>query len=599
MIARPAQSAQDTEGLLRAAPGHTNGVPSLVLGPLLRYVDDTRATVWVQSDAACEVVVLTRTAGPQREGRARTFCVAGRHYAIVVVEDLAPGTSYPYEVQFGGERIWPPRVSEYPGSSIRTLGEGERRRVVWGSCRSAAPYDRSPEADRRDQRQHVDALREYAVRMAAQPADEWPDLAVFLGDQIYAEKGAPETRRWIRSRRDTDRPPGDAAWHFEEFAEVYRETWDEPDVRWLLSTVPSVMIFDDHEIFDDWNISAAWVREMRATEWWPELVSSALAAYWIYQQLGNLRPEQLAEDEVLRALHDADDGLALLKEHAGRWDRGATGTQGARWSLRRDLGSTRLVLLDSRNGRVLDEQHRSMLDDAEFAWLEDEVAGDFDHLLVGTSVPWLLPHGMAELDAWCEALCRGSWGALGARAGEVIRRAADSERWPAFQSSFLRLGALLHEVATGERGTAPASVLVLSGDVHHGYAAEVDWPDDEVTVPVWQLVCSPFRYVLDSRIERVFRAVGTAPGTWLARRLARLAGVPASTFSWNVVDGPWFANQIATLDLDEGRAVLRHECVAGDRPATIHLETVDERELTLQPRDRSPWDHPVAGETAD
>ena len=28
------------------------------------------------------------------------------------------------------------------------------------------------------------------------------------------------------------------------------------------------MIFDDHDVIDDWNTSAAWLAEMRATPWW-------------------------------------------------------------------------------------------------------------------------------------------------------------------------------------------------------------------------------------------------------------------------------------------------------------------------------------------
>ncbi len=39
-------------------------------------------------------------------------------------------------------------------------------------------------------------------------------------------------------------------------------------MRWLLSTVPSCMIFDDHDVIDDWNTSAAWLADMRATDWW-------------------------------------------------------------------------------------------------------------------------------------------------------------------------------------------------------------------------------------------------------------------------------------------------------------------------------------------
>ena len=36
-------------------------------------------------------------------------------------------------------------------------------------------------------------------------------------------------------------------------------------MRWLLSTVPTAMIFDDHDVIDDWNTSRDWVAKMRAT----------------------------------------------------------------------------------------------------------------------------------------------------------------------------------------------------------------------------------------------------------------------------------------------------------------------------------------------
>ena len=35
-----------------------------------------------------------------------------------------------------------------------------------------------------------------------------------------------------------------------------------------MSCVPTAMIFDDHDVRDDWNTSAAWRDEMRATTWW-------------------------------------------------------------------------------------------------------------------------------------------------------------------------------------------------------------------------------------------------------------------------------------------------------------------------------------------
>ncbi len=54
----------------------------LVLGPLLRYVSETEATVWVETSEACEVEILGR--------REPTFRVEDHHYALVRLEGLEP-----------------------------------------------------------------------------------------------------------------------------------------------------------------------------------------------------------------------------------------------------------------------------------------------------------------------------------------------------------------------------------------------------------------------------------------------------------------------------------------------------------------------------
>ena len=69
----------------------------LILGPMLRYVDETSATVWVETDGPCEVDVLGRTE--------RTFCAEGHHYAIVPITGLEPGETYPYEVALAGRGL--------------------------------------------------------------------------------------------------------------------------------------------------------------------------------------------------------------------------------------------------------------------------------------------------------------------------------------------------------------------------------------------------------------------------------------------------------------------------------------------------------------
>ena len=67
-----------------ADPGE--GDPLLVLGPLLRYVGETAATIWVETDRACAVGMLGH--------EVRTFEVAGHHYGLVVIEGLRPGAEY-------------------------------------------------------------------------------------------------------------------------------------------------------------------------------------------------------------------------------------------------------------------------------------------------------------------------------------------------------------------------------------------------------------------------------------------------------------------------------------------------------------------------
>ena len=106
----------------------------------------------------------------------------------------------------------------------------------------------------------------------------------------------------------------------------------------------------------------------------------------------------------------------------------------------------------------------------EWEWLEEHVTGDFDHLLIGTSLPFLLTHGLQSLEAWNEAVCNGAWGKTAARVGEQIRQAVDLEHWAAFGSSLDRIHR--HGRArSGPAERAPASIVALSGDVHHAYLA--------------------------------------------------------------------------------------------------------------------------------
>jgi hypothetical protein len=526
-------------------------VARLVCGPLLRHVGATDATVWVETDAPCEVDVLGR--------RVRTFHVEGHHYAIVVVEGLEPGSVQAYEVALDGRRAWPEAGGEFPPSQIRTVRPETETKVVFGSCRVSGPheppYTLSREEDERGR--GVDALRAYALRMLGEDPEAWPQLLLLIGDQVYADEVSPETLAFIRSRRDTREPPGEEVANFEEYTRLYREAWQEATVRWLLSTVASAMLFDDHDVHDDWNISGFWVERMRAKPWWEERIVGAFMSYWLYQHLGNLSPRELEESELLARLRDADDGGPLLREYALRADREA---RASRWSFTRDLGNTRLLAIDCRAGRLLENGNRSMVSEEEWRWIDERSSGEFDHLLLAMSDPFLLSRGAHHLQAWNEAVCDGAWGKTLARVGERLREGADLDHWASFQDSFERLADLIRAVGAGEKGDAPASIVALSGDVHHAYLSQVGFRRDAgVKSSVYQVVCSPLRNPLDRTERRLLRLAGSRIGEIVGRGLAAAARVKTPTLKWRLVRGPSFDNQIGTLQLNGRRALVRVE----------------------------------------
>jgi PhoD-like phosphatase len=546
-------------------------MPSLVLGPMLRYVGETEAVLWVETDSPCEVEILG--------SRERTFCVCDHHYALICCGELERGSWHEYEVQLDGERVWP-QDDGFPASTFHTYPKEEPLQIAFGSCRVAAPHEApySLPKDLDARGREIDALRALALRMRDEPRERWPDVLLMIGDQVYADEVSPRTQAFIETRRDPSEPPGERVVDFEDYTRLYLESWSEPAIRWLLSTVSTAMIFDDHDVHDDWNISQAWLEEIRGHEWWNEHIKAALASYWVYQHLGNLSPDSHQEDELLNRVKQADDAEDLLEAFAFRADRE---TSGMRWSYCRDLGNTRLLVIDSRAGRVLEEGRRSMLDPDEWDWVHEHATGGFDHLLVATSLPWLLGRGMHFLEAWSEAVAGGAWGGAAAGAAENLRQTADMEHWAAFQESFARLVELYRAVGTGERGEPPASIVTLSGDVHHAYLFEVGYPRGTgMKSNVWQAVCSPYRNPLEKKERQSIRIGMSRPFEVATRGLAHLAGVRDPGIGWRMIgDGPWFDNQVATLIVDGRRIDMRLDKAVPVDENSAKLESVLEQRL--------------------
>ena len=535
----------------------------LVLGPLLRYAGSETATFWVETSEPCEVEVLGR--------RAQTFTVEGHHFALVLVQDLEPGSVIPYDVRLDGRVAWPPDDGR-PRPAVHTRSHERHVRLVFGSCRVGDPQPAStaPPWPEELTRTGIDALWTYARQLQRGEVD-YPDALLLLGDQVYADEVSPVTAEFIRSRRDVAQAPGEEVADFEEYTRLYRESWSDPDIRWLLSTVPSVMIFDDHDVHDDWNISWSWVSEMRDKPWWDARITGAFMSYWVYQHIGNLSPPELAEEELLRQVQADTDAGPRLRELARRWDRESAAS---RWAFYRDFGDSRLLVLDSRAARVLGDEQREMIDEEEWDWLIEHSLGAFDHLVIASTLPVFMAPGIHHLEAWNEAVCAARWGATAARLGEMLRRAVDLEHWSAFNTSFERLCDWLRRIADGtEEQRPPATIALLGGDVHNASVSRVGLGGKGAATRVFQIVCSPFRNPLSATQRRIVRITGSKVAATVFSFLARRAGVPAPSAEWEFVRRPSFDNSIGELELDgrAARVTLRRSAREGEDAERLHL----------------------------
>ena len=196
------------------------------------------------------------------------------------------------------------------------------------------------------------------------------------------------------------------------------------------------------------------------------------------------------------------------------------------------------------------------------------MTGGFDHLIIGTSLPFLLAPGLHHVEAFSEGLCNGAWGKTAARVGERLRRAVDLEHWAAFQQGFLQVARMTLEVASGSpRDGAPHRAVPVGRRAPQlrgvGVAGPARVTDVTIQGRILQAVCSPIRNPLPAPMVRVMRAGTRRSMGRLVRRLAKAAKVPVSPLGWAVDRGPWVDNNLAVLEVQpDGGLSMRW--LAGD-----------------------------------
>lgn len=235
------------------------------LGPIVGLVTDSSARVLVEFTQDQEVtLVATPVAvkpGCQGGGPGRDVKRASAHRPVVfVLSGLSGGVKYSLSLQ--GVFGMVPNVGSFwtvpPGGY--KLGYQNPRFVV-KSC--DCYYNTRDLVD-----DDSDLWRDLADRISRDEID----YLVHIGDNVYndtdycdIEKGkkikestADEDCKWNIARKWVQHLPPQQ-WHTareqirEVFRSVYRETWTHSPAAFAFANCPSLMVFDDHEIRDDWG----------------------------------------------------------------------------------------------------------------------------------------------------------------------------------------------------------------------------------------------------------------------------------------------------------------------------------------------------------
>ena len=226
-----------------------------------------------------------------------------------------------------------------------------------------------------------------------------------------------------------------------------------PRVRRVLANVATYMIFDDHEVTDDWNITRRWRDTVRDSPLGRRILTNALAAQWAFQAWGNA-PDRFGE-ELVRTL---EESLARRQQDIGALSSALDAVGG--WSFFLP-GSPCVLCLDERTQRAFDSDEGAPRRVSQAA-LETAVRGITERMAAGGLLVVAAPApviGVPLIEQLQEFL---TWKNYKAALDK------DLESWHANLAGFI---AFLRAVAA----CRPAGCLLLSGDVHFAYVALADF----------------------------------------------------------------------------------------------------------------------------
>ncbi len=271
-------------------------------------------------------------------------------------------------------------------------------------------------------------------------------------------------------------------------------------VQRALAHVPVYMIFDDHDVTDDWNLTRGWEESAYGQPFSRRIIGNALIGYLLCQGWGN-KPEKFPSDllDQVRCVieHDTQQAHDSLVDRLLKFRS---------WHYSLDT-QPRLVVLDTRTQRWRSEYGR----DQPSGLMDWEALSDLQQELIGLdSVILVSPAPI-----------------FGVKLIEVVQRiftwfghalTVDAENWMSHRGAAEVILNIFRHPKT------PHHFVILSGDVHYSFAYDVRLRDHEDTPKIWQITSSGIKSTFPERLLRVFDRMNRwlfashSPLNWFTRR---------------------------------------------------------------------------------
>ncbi|MFM2318830.1 MAG: hypothetical protein RLZZ215_1451 [Pseudomonadota bacterium] len=271
-------------------------------------------------------------------------------------------------------------------------------------------------------------------------------------------------------------------------------------VQRVLASIPTYMIFDDHDVTDDWNLSRDWEESAYGHPLSRRIIGNALIAYLLCQAWGNA-PDRFPEPLIknVQALFRTGKGALhdLLIDQLLKME-------GWHYSL---ATQPKILVLDTRTQRWRSET-RATDPSGLMDW---EMLSDLQQELIHEQAVILVSPAPI----------------FGVKLIEVVQRVftwlggslmVDAENWMAHPGSANVILNIFRHRRT------PHNFTILSGDVHYSFVYDVRLRHHEQTPHIWQITASGIKNAFPEKLLKQFDKLNRwlfasySPLNWFTRR---------------------------------------------------------------------------------